>query len=133
MNENYKPWGSTQYGPIKIPIFVAPRKELDCLAYTSWHHGVAYICLADDVVAKPALLDRTLLHEFTHVIENLNDHGWLSPAPIDEGECTALAQCIEEGMSQLLKNLKQVGTGAPKGSASKRRSASGKKARTSRR
>lgn len=130
MNEQYTPWGSTKYGPIKIPIFSAPRKEIECDAYTSWHHGIAYICVADEVVANPKRLDATLTHEFVHVVEYMNDAGWLSPTK--EDSCTLLAQTMEVGLTQLLRNLKQVGMDARRGTSSKRRNASGKKARTSR-
>jgi hypothetical protein len=98
-------WAKTKYGPITIPIYLVPRKLLECQGCTYWHHGRMSIDMAAEL--SPNLFDRTLLHEFVHVIEHLNDDGWLSS--VTENECTALAQTMEEGMYQLTRNLKQVG------------------------
>ena len=99
-------WATTKYGPIKIKIFTCPRKEIQADAITHWQHGVMTIFIAESVMTRPILLDKVLIHEFMHVIEYMNDPGYLDPTIVDC--CTALAQTVEVGMHQLLRNLKQV-------------------------
>jgi hypothetical protein len=101
-------WATTKYGPIKIPIYMGTKADLDgARGLTWWHHGKMEIWLYRGLLEKPKELDRTLLHEFVHVVEYLNDVAYLNPNTVDE--CTLLAQTMEEGLSQLLSNLKQVG------------------------
>ncbi len=96
-------YATTKYGPIPVPIYHAPRKDLGSEGYTHWRHGRMEVAVASEILKDERKLNRLLMHEFTHVIEYLNDVAYLS-AEVSE-ECTELARTIEEGMSQLWENL----------------------------
>lgn len=96
-------YATTKYGQISVPIYHASRKELGCEGYTHWQHGRMEIAIASEILKDERKLNRLLMHEFTHVIEYLNDSAYLS-SEVSE-DCTALARTIEYGMSQLWENL----------------------------
>lgn len=94
---------TTRYGSIKVPIYAVPRKEIDATGCTNWQHGRLSIWLDLKLLKDPKRLRRTLLHEFVHCVEYLNDPGYLSAEVVDN--CTALAQTMETGLGQLQDNL----------------------------
>lgn len=100
--------GSTKYGKIVIPIYVAhnPEREdeWEWEAFYDWHHGQGTVVIWSGL--KPKRLGEILTHEFTHVIESLNHHTYLDREPYEN--CTLLAQTMEKGMTELWRNLRLV-------------------------
>lgn len=95
-------WGTTAYGPYKIKIYINPRiTTMD--GYTNPRTEGITIELAEGVLDDPVRLDETLMHEFVHVLEFLNAPEAFSTVPVNN--CTALAQTMGKGLTQLLREL----------------------------
>lgn len=100
--------GSTKYNQITIPIYAAHNlereDEWEWYAFFDWHHGQGTLVVWSGVDSKK--LRSLLMHEFTHIVEALNETTYLSTAPTED--CTMLAQTMEKGMTELWKNLRLV-------------------------
>lgn len=101
-------WATTRYHGHLIPIYRWKRADLDgASGATNWFHGKCEIALCEDLWKKgDSEVKRILLHEFVHVIEYMNDPGYLSPEEFDS--CTMLAQQMEDGLTQLWGKFKLV-------------------------
>ena len=100
------PWAVTRYHGHKIEIYKLKRRDMDgAQGATDWHRGRCEIWISEDTFKKgKRFLERILTHEFIHVIEYMNDPGYLSPMPIEN--CTLLAQAMEDGLDALWNNFK---------------------------
>jgi hypothetical protein len=100
-----KLWGQTHCPGARIKLYIDPKLK-DCWAETDWKHGVCSIYLHPSVLKSKQRTHAVLVHEFTHVVEYLNDPEYLSVKVVDN--CTALAQTMEHQLAPLLFNLKRV-------------------------
>lgn len=98
-------WGTTRYRKHKVLIYLHSDEEWENDGETDLRHGVVHMVLRSGVISVPKELRRLLVHEFTHVVEYLNDPKYLSPE-LDAEDCTTLAQTMEAGLTDLLTNLK---------------------------
>jgi hypothetical protein len=71
---------------------------------------VPYIMLDAKLWNRPVILDRTLLHEMTHVMEHLYANELLEMSPED---CTMLAQTVEKAFGDMLLTIRQEGIPDP--------------------
>ncbi len=98
-------WGSTRCGDVKLQIFVNHDPDFnDCDGCTDMYRGNTTLHLHPRVLRNQKHLRRILIHEFTHIIEYLNDPEYLDPTRVNE--CSALAQTMEVGMTDLITNLR---------------------------
>lgn len=100
-------WGETRCPGARVKIYVNSdlKKEQGAVGMTHWQHGVCSISLHPSVFKSKRRLHEVLVHEFTHVVEYLNDASYFSV--VTEDDCTDLAKTLEKQLAPLLFNLKK--------------------------